>query len=241
MKAADVGAGDLSKMDPAEKKAFFAELGAGFHGDAVAGKNAHDRAVKAGDGVSAELVKLLGDKNLSEPGRMWLAATLVDLKDDHAVEALINIIEKGGKAAYVVAYKGPAMKDPRLTAAIEKTAATTTDGTLTAWAVRGLGLNGDKIDGGLLESMLTHSDAAGRIEAADILATHPDPRAVPLLAKLITDEDPGVRVAAIRAAATHGKKNPEILAALDKAAAMKDTAGIKAADAAKSARKQLGE
>ena len=173
IKVAELAAGDWSHLNDAAKQAFFAELTADFHGDAVAGQNAHDRAVKVGKEITPQLLTLLDDKEVSSAGHMWLAATLVDLHDDRAIDALVKILEKGGAAAAVVAYHGPKIKNAKLTAAIERVAATTKDASLTAWAVRGLGINGEKTDAALLEAMATHSDAAGRAEAAEILAGHP--------------------------------------------------------------------
>jgi len=203
---------DFATLTPAQQVSLLTDL---FRGDAVSAKAAHDRAVQIGTSILPNLIKLLDDNQLSDAGRAWLTATLVDLHDDHATDALIKILDKGGQSAYIVAYMGPRIKDPRVTAAIETAAQTTDDPMLTAWAIRGLGLAGEKTDPTLLEPMVTHSDPAGRVEAADILAAHPDPRAIPLLAKLIGDDDTAVRIHAAQAAAAHDRKDKAIIAALE--------------------------
>jgi len=70
IKVAELAAGDWSHLNDAAKQAFFAEMTADFHGDAVAGKNAHDRAVKVGKEITPRLLTLLDDKEVSSAGHM---------------------------------------------------------------------------------------------------------------------------------------------------------------------------
>jgi hypothetical protein len=221
---------DVATMTTAEQQATFDEIAGLFRSDAVAGKNGHDRAVHIGKPIIPRLVALLSDDGVTDAGRMWLTAALIDLHDDHTVAALTSILNKGGSGAYVVAYMGPKMHDPGLTAAINKAARTTKDPTLTAWAARGLGLAGDPIDPKMLEPMVVHSDAAGRAEAADILAADEDAHALPLLARLIADDDLAVRLHAAKAAADHNLGSPSILKALEAMAHRADSPSQAAAN-----------
>ena len=161
---------------------------------------------------------------------MWLTAAIIDLHDDHTVAALTTLLNKGGSAAYVIAYMGPKLHDSALTAAINQAAANTKDPTLTAWAARGLGLAGEPIDPKMLQPMIAHSDASGRAEAADILAADTDPRALPLLARLIADEDIAVRLHAAKAAGDHNLNDPAILKALEAMAKRSDSPSQAAAN-----------
>jgi hypothetical protein len=214
---------DISKMSAADQRATFEEIATLFCADAVAGKSGHDRAVRIGKPIIPRLVELLSDERVTEAGRMWLTAAIIDLRDEHTVAALESILNKGGNGAYVVAYMGPKLHDPALTAAISSVAGSTKDAALAAWAARGLGLAGEPIAPKMLEAMVAHSDASGRAEAADILAADTDPHAPPFLAKLIGDADVAVRLHAAKAAADHNVSATVVLKALEAMAQRSDS------------------
>ncbi|MCL2645391.1 MAG: HEAT repeat domain-containing protein [Phycisphaerales bacterium] len=220
---------EFGKLDAAGKKALLEQITAGLLGDAVAGKNAHDRAVQIGEPAVLPMLSLVGNASLSGAGQMWLVSTLVDLKDPRTIEPLIQIVEQGGPGARVACYHGPKLKDARLTAAIQKVAATTKDPKLMAWAARGLGINGEKVDPKLFEAMVSQSDPFGRVEATAILGASADPKSAPLLAKLVSDTESAVRYRAIAEIAIHGRKEPEIMAALEQATKHQDAQTAKIA------------
>lgn len=209
-----VSDGDFARLDETARKSLVADTLALFRGDAVAGKAGHDKCLKIGAPVVEPLIAAIGDAQLSEAGRMWLVATLVDLGDKRAVPALIKEVENGGGAASVIAYHGPRLKSADLNAAIAKTAASSKDLKFAAWAARGLGKAGKRLDPALLEAMVKQSDPAGRGEAVDILLEQSDASAVGLLAKLIGDADQSVRLHAIQRVSAAGRREKPLLLAL---------------------------
>ncbi len=180
---------DFAKLDDTAKKAAVDDILRHFKGDAVAGKSAYDKSLKIGDPLVQPIIDALSTE-LSEHGRMWAVSTLIDLNDKRAIPPLIKELETGGGAAYVIAYHGPRMKNADLLAAIEKCAAESKDAKLLAWAARGLGKSGKSLNAKSLETMVTQSDPAGRLEAIDILLEQKDKTTPTLLAKLINDTEP---------------------------------------------------
>jgi|GEM_PF-3117628 len=208
-------ADDFATLSEAERKAVLEDLVRLFQGDAVAGKAAHDKAVKIGAPAVKTLVELLEKEDAtSEHGRMWLVASLLSIRDDRAVDALIAEVKKGGGSAHVIAYHGPRMNNDELNTVIREAAATGKDPRFTAWAARGLGLAGGKIDDAWIDPLLKQTDPLGRSEAATILAGASSAKATAAFIKLCDDPDASVRTAAANAAAQKNRKESAVIKAL---------------------------
>ncbi len=227
--------GDFAKLSDAAKKSTLDDLIRAFHADAVTGKNAHAQALKLGAPAVQPLIDALADKDLTPPGRMWLVATLIALGDKRAVDPLIAQLDNPD-AAQVIAYHGPKLKSPKLTAAIEKTAAKSNDPKLVAWAARGLGNAGKPLSASMLETMVKQSDPEGRAEAVVILLEQSDKSAIPLLVQLIADPQSAVRVYTIQRIAFAKRTDAPLLDAIRQAQKNPDE---KTAAAAKAALKSL--
>ena len=186
-----------------------------FRRDAFAAKAAHDVAVREGPPMVPVLAGAMNDQTMPDFGRMWMATALVDIGGDEAGKAVAGLVnDKSEGVRDVVAYHGPAMKSPLVDAAIMTRAKEGKDSLFVAWAARGFHEKGRSFPEGLLQAAVSSSEPRARGQIAEVLAARGSEQDMRPLARLCTDADELVRIAAADAVAKHAIKAATVTAAL---------------------------
>ena len=186
-----------------------------FRHDAFAARDAADLAAGKGAGVIPALVQGLGDPSMPDFGQMWIATALTRIGGDQAAKAVIPLVDDSREGVRdVIAFHGPTMKQQGVDDAIMTRAKSNKDPVFTAWAARGFAEHGRPIPQGLVLAVLASSEPRARAEVAEVLAISADPVDAGRLAKLFSDDNELVRVAAADAVARHPKQAQPIIAAM---------------------------
>jgi hypothetical protein len=161
----DVAVGDppLDKLTAEARTALADGLIAQFRANEYASMAAHDRSLKLGTGITPDLIAAIADAQQPEFAKMWLATTLIDLRDGRAVDTLLGLLKDGsGGERYVIAYHGPKMKDEKLDAEISRLAQQGKDPLFSAWAARGFATAGQETkSAAVVESLVAALDKPG--------------------------------------------------------------------------------
>ncbi|GEM_PF-7088544 len=186
-----------------------------FRHDAFAARDAADVAAAKGAGVIPALVQGLNDPTMPDFGQMWIATALTRIGGDQAAKAVIPLVDDPREGVRdVIAFHGPTMKQQGVDDAIMARAKSDRDPVFTAWAARGFAEHGRPIPQGLVLAALASSEPRARAEVAEVLAISADPVDAGRLAKLFSDDNELVRVAAADAVARHPKQAQPIIAAM---------------------------
>ena len=206
---------DLSKLPEAKRKAVIAELIARFDKNAWAAMSAHNQAVQYGKVMVPALITAAGQRKRPGFSRMWLAATLADIRDERAAEALVGLLRQGdAPVVNVVAYHGPKQRSEKLDRAIVAAAEGKKDHSLTAYAILGFMVFRGKVPGKLLEIGVASDDPRARATVAKAMAGYANDFNIRRLIKLLTDEDQRVRSAAATTLGMMKRPLPAVFAGL---------------------------
>ena len=186
-----------------------------FRKDAFAAKAAHDLAVKKGPQSIPALMDAIKDPAMPDFGRMWIATAIIHMGGEPAAGAASELVDHpDGAVRSTVAYYGPGLQNLRLDERILARAQAGNDPEFTAWAARGFISRPKDFPRGLIDIALASTDARARAEIAEVLATLHTPADLIHLAKLFSDENELVRVAAADAVKKHSLRNPALLKAM---------------------------
>lgn len=186
-----------------------------FRHDAFAARDASDLAATKGPRAIPALLEGLRDPAMPDFGQMWIAAALTRIGGDEAAAAVISLVDDPREGVRdVIAFHGPTMRHQRVDDAVIKRAQSNRDPLFTAWAARGFAEHGRPVPQGLVLAALDSTEPRARAEIAEVLATSTDAAAAARLAKLFSDENELVRVAAADAVARHPQQPKPILAAM---------------------------
>ena len=209
-----IGEPDAQAMSPEVRKRIAAELLAQFTKDAVAGSNAHDRALRLGKPIVSDLLSGDADK-LPNHGQMWYTATLLDLADPQALERVLHLLHKGTAGSQcVIAYRGPSWKNAALDEAIMKLAEKRPD--IASWAARGYAQAKRQHKADFLTIALTAKEPALRADLAEMLVQNPTDKAIAALAQLVQDDEPLVRAQTAQAIAKANLRSAPLISGMIK-------------------------
>jgi len=215
--AAEIGPPDLKSLSPQRRKAFVADLIAGFEGDAFAGKAAHSLAVSLGRQVVGDLIAAARSKSvrLSGAGRLWLATALADIRDDRSADALAKWLDgKHVGVRHVAAYHGPKQRSDKLDAAIIARASKAQDPRLTALALLGFMVFRGEVPRKLLDAGIDSDDPRVRTTVAAALSQTASEENVRGLVALLKSDEQRVRSAAAKALGAMGNRHATVIGAL---------------------------
>ncbi len=213
-----VGPPDVGSMKPAEREAFVARLMAAFERDAWSAREAHGVAVAIGSSLLERLIDAAKEAGRPPHARMWLAATLADIRDPKAAEALAVLLkEPRADVRHVVAYHGPKQRDAALDAAIVAAATSGRDAALLSRALLGFLVFRGKAPPALVDAGLESDDPRARARVAEALAGQRTHENVARLAALLEDEDERVRATAATVLARMEARASNVIEALVRA------------------------
>ena len=196
-------AGDLAELDSAARRRVLEDLERRFRKDAFSAQAAHHEAVRLGPATAEMLVRVLDDAAGPPFARMWAATALADVRAPSAAAVLARLLDDPEEGVrHVAAYHGPKLKDDAFDRRLAERATRGDRPVLTAWAILGHLQFRPAVPDELLKAGLDSPNPRTRAAVAEtILRADPKPIHLPLLQRLLRDDDAQVRAAAARAAA----------------------------------------
>ena len=210
----EIGPPDLKKLSPAGRKAFVADLIAGFRGDAFAGLAAHGIATRVGSEILDDLIAATKDASVKGAGRMWLVTALADIRDKRSVAVLVKFIDEPGGVGHVVAYHGPKQRSAELDEVIIDRASKSKDARVTALAMLGFMVFRGEVPRKLLDAGIDSDDPRVRTTVAAALSRRASIENVQGLVSLLKSKEQRVRSAAAKALAAMGNRQAVVVGAL---------------------------
>lgn len=190
----------LSDMTPEVREAYLKSLIAMFKASATGGMKAHGICVGLGKEIVPHLIQAIEEPGLAYHAAAWMAAALCHIRDERAVAALLEILEKGrGDLHAIIAYHGPGQRDAKLDAAIIKRVATGKGTGVTALAALGFMVTRGRVPEEVLKAGLESDDASVRGKVADVMKGQASNANVDRAVALLKDKDEKVRGVAARA------------------------------------------
>ncbi|MDP7288819.1 MAG: HEAT repeat domain-containing protein [Phycisphaerae bacterium] len=209
-----VGPPDLNKLSPDARKAFVADLIAGFGGDPFAGRSAHQIAVSLDSDIVDDLITATKNPSVTGGGRMWLVTALADIRDKRCAAALVKLIDEGGSVGHVVAYHGPKQRDAELDKVIIARGASSKDARLTALAMLGFMVFRGQAPATLVDAGVSSDDPRVRTTVIAALSKTASIENVQGLVLLLKDSEPRVRSAAAKALGAMGNCHATVVGGL---------------------------
>jgi len=210
----EIGPPDLKGLSPSRRKAFVADLIAGFRGDAFAGKAAHGIATSVGGEILDDLIAATKDPAVKGAGRLWLVTALADIRDKRSAAVLVKLIDEPGGVRHVVAYHGPKQRSAELDSVIIARASQSKDARTTALALLGFMVFRGEVPRKLLDAGIDSDDPRVRTTVAAALSRTASIANVQGLVSLLKSREQRVRSAAAKALAAMGNRQAVVVGAL---------------------------
>jgi len=189
----------LSDLDPAARKAFVDNLIAKYKSSAWGGMKAHSEAVQLGRPIVPDLIRAVNEPGLAYYAAAWMCASLCHIRDEQAVAALLDILQKGrGDLHAIVAYHGPGQRDKKLDEAIIQRVASGKGTGITALAALGFMVSRGRVPEKVLEAGLESDDPKVRGKVADVMKARASDTNINRAIALLKDKDQKVRAVAAR-------------------------------------------
>ena len=209
-----IGPPDLKKLSASARKAYVADLIAGFGGDPFAGKSAHGIAVGLGADIVDDLIAATKNPAVKGAGRLWLVTALADIRDKRCASALVKLIDEAGGIGHVVAYHGPKQRDEALDKAIIARGSKSKDPRLTALAMLGFMVFRQKAPDRLIDAGISSDDPRVRTTVVAALSKTASIENVQGLVLLLKDRQHRVRSAAAKALGAMGNRHATVIGGL---------------------------
>ncbi len=218
-----LGVGDFSRLPEQRRKRLLADLSARMKKDAFSAKAACMDAVRMGVPAISTLAKVVHDARAKDFARMWAATALAGIGGKDAADVLIECLtDKTAGVRYVAAYHGLRAKNARFDKALNERAIGGKDPMLTAWAIMGYLKFRKSVPPALLIAGVNSPQPKARAAVVETIAGgKPDRSHLPILRKLLGDDNAMIRRRAARAIGYIGDKSPETIGALIEALGLK--------------------
>ncbi|HET6430164.1 MAG TPA: HEAT repeat domain-containing protein [Phycisphaerae bacterium] len=212
----NLGLENFAGLPEPMRRKVLAEIGVRLRKDAFSAMAAHRDAVQIGKPAVEAARAVAADRSAPAFARMWAATTLADIGGPEAVAVLIGCLEDPDEGVrHVAAYHGVKLRDKGFEAALDKRAGGGEDPMLTAWAIMGYLRFRKVVPDALMAAGVESKQWKARAAVAETIARgNPDRSHLPLLRKLVADENGMIRISAARAIALVGDGSRQTVDAL---------------------------
>ena len=214
--AREIAAGDFAGLSPEAQQKVLNDLAERFRRDAASAMSAHAEAVRIGKPALATLLAVVRDERAPAPARMWAATALADIGDAGVSAPFIEwLTDPMPQLRNVVAYHGVKLKDAAFDAALDKRAIAGDDPELTTWAIMGYLRWRGQVPPGLLAAGPENKDWRVRAAVAETISrSRPERAQLPVLLRLLKDDQEKIRASAARSIQFVGDRSAGTIDAL---------------------------
>jgi HEAT repeat protein len=207
---------DFPRLDAATRKALLADLARRLRADAWSASAACRDAADIGEPAVATVAKVARDERAESFARMWATTALAAIGGERAEGILIDLLDDAvGSVRHVVAYHGLRAGSDKLDRAVTARAVAGKDPMVTAWAIMGYLKFREEVPPKLLAAGVDSPEWKTRAAVVETIARgKPDRTHLPILRKLLADEQPAIRREAAQAVGYVGDLSDETFAAL---------------------------
>jgi len=197
----NLGLENFADLPEPMRREILAEIGERLRKDAFSAMAAHRDAVQIGRAAAGTVLAVVADRSAPAFARMWAATALADIGGPEAAKALIDCLTDPQEGVrHVAAYHGVKLRDKAFEAALNKRAAGGEDAMLTAWAIMGYLRFRKAVPAALMAAGVESKQWKARAAVAETIARgNPNRSHLPLLRKLVVDENAMIRLSAARA------------------------------------------
>ncbi len=218
-----LGVGDFSRLPADTRKRLLVDLSARMKKDAFSAKAACADAVRMGEHAVPALIAVVHDGRAKGFARMWAATALAGIGGKDAADVLIECLtDSTAGIRHVAAYHGLRAKNAKFDKALNERAIGGKDPMLTAWAIMGYLKFRKSAPAALLTAGVDSPQWKARAAVVETIAAgRPDKSHLPILLKLLRDDNAMIRRRAARAVGYVGDKSPATIDALIAAMTLK--------------------